>query len=107
MSNYTEYARFTVDALTRNETSLIATISQEGNTTTNGTRYIHNRQGEFYLNIYVTNVESYTVVIEQDMQSVPESSPIILLPLLTTGTLVATILSRKSRASSRSRSTLA
>jgi uncharacterized membrane protein len=95
MSDYSEYARFTIDVLTRNETSLIGRISQEGNTTTNGTTYIHNQQGEFYLDFLVSNLTGYTAVIEQDMQSVPEFSPIMLLSLLTTGMLVAVILARR------------
>jgi hypothetical protein len=47
--------------------------------------------------IHIVNLEHYTVVIEQDMDSVPEFSPMILLSLLTVGLLVALIVARRSK----------
>jgi hypothetical protein len=68
-----------------------------GNETTGGTSYILEHQGTFYLMIHIVNLEHYTVVIEQDMDSVPEFSPMILLSLLTVGLLVALIVARRSK----------
>ena len=90
LSDYPEYAGFTVYVYPRNETSDIARVSQDGNTTTSGTTYIHNAQGEFYLEFLVANLQGYTVVIQQDIDSIPEFSPMILLFVLATGILVAT-----------------
>jgi hypothetical protein len=47
------------------------------------------------LTIQIANLEHYTVVVEQDLQSVPEFPSIILLSLLTTGLVVAMILVRR------------
>ncbi len=96
-SSYPESAVFAIYIYPRNASSYIGVISQYGNTTTNDTTYIHNRQGEFYLKFLATNLEGYSAVIEQDMESVPEFSPMILLPLLTTGILVAMVLARRQR----------
>ena len=78
-----------------NETNYITSMNQQGNTTTNGTMYINNQTGEFYLKFLVYNVLEATAVIEQDIQTAPEFSPLVLLSLFATGTLVAIILSRR------------
>jgi hypothetical protein len=69
-------------------------MNQQGNTTTNGTIYINNHPGEFYLKFLVYNVLDSTAVIEQDIETVPEFSPIFPLSLLMAGILVAMILAR-------------
>ena len=78
-----------------NETNYITSMNQQGNTTTNGTMYINNQTGEFYLKFLVYNVLEATAVIEQDIQTAPEFSPLVLLSLFATGTLAAVILSRR------------
>lgn len=88
-------AGFVVKVYPRNQSVSIASILQIGNTTTKGTSYIQNQQGTFYLTIDITNLEHYTVVIEQDIESIPESSPIVLLLLFATGIVVAMILARR------------
>jgi hypothetical protein len=50
-----------------NETNYIMSVSQQGNTTTNGAAYINDLQGEFYLKYSVYNVLDSDAVIEQDM----------------------------------------
>lgn len=91
-----QLAGFSIYVYPRNETSYyIATVSQDGNTTTSGTTYIHNAQGEFYLDFLAANLQSYTVVVEQDIESVPEFSPIFLALLFATGIVAATILARR------------
>lgn len=78
-----------------NETGSIGAVTQYGNTTTNGTTYVHDRPGEFYLRFLVQNVESYTAIIEQDMGAVPEFSPMILTLMFATGIVVAMTLARR------------
>ena len=89
ISNYSTLAVFAVDVYPKNQNVSITSILQIGNTSENGTSYIHNQTGEFYLQFRVTNVENYTVVIEQDLESIPEFSLTILLSLFTTGIVVA------------------
>lgn len=97
--DFTEYTAFGAYVYPRNQDVIIASIFEMGNTTTNGTTYVYLRQGEFYLKISAINVENYVVVIEQNLESVPEFSPIFLLSLLMTGILVAMILGKKARTS--------
>lgn len=66
-STIPEIAVFNIYVYSRNEASLIGVITEYGNTTTVGTTYIHNRQGEFYLKFRVANLEGYNAIIEQDM----------------------------------------
>jgi hypothetical protein len=66
-----QYAGFAVTAY-NNESQDVGAIMQMGNITTEGTSYIHNKQGTFYLAISVANVVGYVVVIEQDVESIPE-----------------------------------
>lgn len=90
-------AGFGVYVYSQNGNISIASILMGGNETTGGTSYILEHQGTFYLTIHIVNLEHYTVVIEQDMDSVPEFSPMILLSLLTVGMLVALIVARRSK----------
>ena len=90
-------AGFAVYVYPKNENVSIASILEMGNTTTSGTSYLHNQQGTFYLKIDVANLENYSVVIEQDLESVPEFSLMILVPLLTAGILVSVILARRQK----------
>ncbi len=55
-------------------------MNQQGNTTTGGTWYINNQTGEFY-KFLVYNVLDSTAVIEEDIGSIPEFSP--MFPALT------------------------
>jgi len=68
---------------------------QLGNTTTEGTKDLVSLPGTFYLRIQIANLEHYTVVVEQDMESVPEFSSMVLLLLFVTGILVAMTLARR------------
>jgi len=47
------------------------TILKKGTNETNGTLYIHNRNGTFFL-IVIRAVTSFTLIIEQDLTSIPE-----------------------------------
>ena len=90
-----EDAAFNILIYRTNETNYITSMNQQGNTTTNGTMYIHNHQGEFYLKFLVINLRDSTAVIEQDIESIPEFSPMFPLSLLTVGISVAMILARR------------
>ena len=43
-----------------------------GTADTNGTSFIHNYQGTFHMYIDVEETESYTIIIEQNIKSIPE-----------------------------------
>lgn len=53
----------------------------------NGTEYIHDKNGTFHLEI-ISSAQSYTLIIEQDLESIPEFPAWIILPLLLTATLL-------------------
>ena len=90
-----QYVYFNIFIYRTNETNYIMEMNQQGNTTTNGTMYINNMTGEFYLKFLVYNVLDSTAIIEQDIETAPEFSPLILLSLFATGTLATMILSRR------------
>ncbi len=70
------------------------TILQKGTEETNGTLYIHDRNGTFFLTI-IRAVQSFTLIIEQDLTSIPEFPSWIILPLFLMLTVVAVIISKK------------
>jgi len=63
-------------------------FSKWGTEETNGTLYIHNKNGTFHLAI-ICGVPSYTVIIEQDVESIPEFPSWIILPLFLIATFLA------------------
>ena len=69
------------------------TILKKGTNEKSGTLYIHNRNGTFFLGV-IRTVTSFTLVIEQDLTSIPEFPSWIVLPILLASTL-AVILYRK------------
>jgi hypothetical protein len=85
-SSHPEYALFTFDTFPQGETvSYIDSISEGGGSNTSGISYIHNDNGTFRGKVNVANTESYTVIIEQDMDSIPEfpnSLAIILVSIV-------------------------
>ena len=46
-------------------------VSKRGTAEKNGTLYIHNKNGTFYL-LIISAVQNYTLIIEQDLTTVPE-----------------------------------
>jgi hypothetical protein len=73
--------------------TMLTFISSGSDSATAGVSDIHNNKGTFYLSIFVGYLLNYSIIIQQDIDSVPEVSPIIFLFVLTTGILVATKLS--------------
>ena len=62
---------------------------------TSGISYIHNSKGTFYLKINVAYTESYTIIVEQDLDSIPEFPSFLILPLFMIATLLAVIIYRR------------
>ena len=65
------------------------------NNETNGTLYIHERSGTFHMVIIATAETSYTLVIEQNLVSIPEFQLWAILPLGFTATLLIIFLKER------------
>lgn len=95
------YTVFTI--VTRNKTGIeIDRVHQVYEFTVNpgqlnGTSRIFNMNGTFYLSIDVTNAADYTVIVEQNIESIPEFPSLIILPLFIVVTLVGMINRTKLR----------
>jgi hypothetical protein len=63
---------------------------------TNGTIYLY-QDGEFYLYIIGFNTDNYTIIIEQNIESIPEFPSWTILPLLIVATLVGVTIRNKIR----------
>jgi hypothetical protein len=81
----------------REDTSYIDSIIKIGAKDTNGTSYIHNNNGTFYSKINVATTESYTIIIEQDLNSIPEFPSWVILPLILVVTLFSVIIRENFR----------
>jgi hypothetical protein len=77
-------------------TLYIDSIIKTGSNDTNGISYIHDNDGTFYSKINVALTDSYTIIIEQDLNSIPEFPSWIILPLFLVATLSG-VLIRKLR----------
>ena len=69
-------------------------IEKRGSEETNGTLYIHDRNGTFFLMI-IRAVQSYTLIIEQDLTSIPEFPSWTILPIVLLVTLVVMVYKKK------------
>jgi len=70
-------------------------IWQMGYNETNGVSYIHNQEGTFYMGIITANTEGFTVIVEEDVDSIPEFTPATLAIVLITVSILAVVLSKK------------
>lgn len=70
-------------------------IFQMGPSNTSGTSYIHNRAGTFYMSIATANTQSYAIIVEQDLDSIPEFPTFLILPLFMIATLFVVIVHRR------------
>jgi len=68
-----------------------------------GVSYIHNLKGTFYMEI-ITNAENYTIIVEQDITSIPEFAPATLAIVLITVSILAVVLSKKFKKRMKKRS---
>ena len=92
-THFPEFGHFSVRTYPRGENiSDINSIRVDGFGERNGTSYIFNNKGEFYMRISTLSVvTSYTIIVEQNLESIPEFSSWIILPLLITATLLIMI----------------
>ena len=79
------------------DTLYLDSIIKAGANDTNGTSYIHKNDGTFYSKINVATTESYTIIIEQDLNSIPEFPSWIILPLFLITTLFGITVRKKIR----------
>ncbi|MBT8171975.1 hypothetical protein KJN74_03805, partial [Candidatus Bathyarchaeota archaeon] len=56
--------------------------------------YISDDFGKYYL-MLLSNVPSYTIIVEQNIESIPEFPSWIILPILLSGRLVVVELKKK------------
>jgi hypothetical protein len=89
-------ALFSVYTYPQGEDNLyIDSIIKIGANDTNGISYIHNNDGTFYSKINAGNTESYTIIIEQDLHSIPEFPVWSIPPLFLTALALALVVRRK------------
>jgi len=91
---------FNVDAYSKVDNTLVASVfpnSTETRETKSGISYVHNNQGTFYCKINVVVTQDYTVIIEQDLDSIPEFPSFLIMPLFIVITLLAVIIQRRKR----------
>ena len=72
-------------------------VYSEGYFSKSGVRSIHNEKGNFSLSIMCGNMYEYTIIVEQDVDSIPEFSSLIILPLFIFATLLAVIVYRRKQ----------
>ena len=91
-SQQPDLAFFSVFTYPKNEGDRGATyvneIMKTGTADTNGTSFIHNYQGTFHMYIDVEETESYTIIVEQNLNSIPEFPSWTILPLVIVATLI-------------------
>ena len=75
----------------------IDSVFKSGTEETSGISYIHDHEGIFYMDIGAANIENFTVIVEQDLNSIPEFPSWIILPLFLIATLLALIFRRRMR----------
>jgi len=70
-------------------------IMKTGTADTNGTSFIHNYQGTFHMYIDVDGTESYTIIVEQNLNSIPEFPSWTIIPLVLIATLVLLLFKKR------------
>lgn len=92
--NYTLAAGFFVYVYPQGETkNYVGYFDSVGGSPANGTAYAHNLTGSFYLSVLAgtPGVLSYSLIVEQDLNSVPEFPPSTILPFALAIALLVTI----------------
>jgi len=69
-------------------------IQHYGTEETSGTLYIQDRNGSFDMDV-LASLESYTMIIEQNVDSIPEFPSWMILPLTMAATLIAVVMKRR------------
>lgn len=70
-------------------------VYSEGYFSKSGVRNIHNEAGNFSLDITCLNMYEYTIIVEQDVDSIPEFTPVALIVGLITVSALVVVLSKK------------
>ena len=73
-------------------------VYSEGYISKSGVRNIHNEAGNFSLDITCLSMYEYTIIVEQDVDSIPEFTPIALIFALITVSTLVVALSKKFKA---------
>lgn len=73
----------------------IGLIYKSGYISRSGIKNIHNNSGTFYLDITLVNIEECTIIVEQDVDSIPEFTPATLIIGLIMVSTLAVALSKK------------
>jgi len=91
--NNSQYAGFIVYVYPKGETQNYLTFFYSiGGSPTNGTVY-ENTTGIFYMSVHagILGILNYTIIVEQDLNAVPEFQPSTILPLALIMALLVTI----------------
>lgn len=97
--SYPQYSSFSFVTYPEGEDALYTDfIMKTGSSDTSGASYIHNKKGTFYSKVGIANTAGYTVIIEQDVDSIPEYATLLVIPLASVSLLLAVVLHRKARA---------
>lgn len=75
----------------------IGLIYKSGYFSRSGDKYIYNNSGTFYLEILLLNMDDYTIIVEQDIDSIPEFTPVALIIVFITVSTLAVVLSKRKR----------
>jgi hypothetical protein len=100
---YNAAAGFFVYVYRQGETNYVGYFDSIGGSPTNGTEYAHNLNGSFYMSVTagIPGILNYSLIVEQDLNSVPEFTSTFLLFALTTTLLVSIALAYHRQRSKR------
>jgi hypothetical protein len=70
-------------------------VRKIGGSDTHGTSFINNESGTFYCRIAVEETQNYTIIIEQDLNSIPEYQPSLGILILFATTVLMMAYARK------------
>jgi hypothetical protein len=77
-------------------------VRRIGGSDTHGTSYINNGSGAFYCRIAVEQTQNYTIIIEQDLSSIPEYQPPLGVLILFAATALVMVHAQKHLIGTRS-----
>lgn len=96
--DYSEFTIFNVYTYPKGEEVMFTDcIIKTGAENTSGNSYIHNEAGTFYMVINIANTETYTIVVEQDLDSILEFPSILILPLFMMTTVLALVVYKREQ----------
>jgi len=95
--HFPELQFLSITTYPQGESNLYADLIYElGDKDKNGTSYVHNNIGNFYMRIETGAITKYSVIVEQNLESpIPEFPSWIIPPMILTITLFSIIVKRK------------